>query len=148
MKSIHHDITTPSSFHHYPHARENSMNYSEEFEALLTDPKLVHYAYCINPEENEDASIFEDFEIGDFPNNPAEGDMYSIARIQCDDNHHWMVASIPIQSARYMEALAKKIGFIISDSAHASSELRFPTLFVLEKNPEYVDVIPHSHTLQ
>lgn len=124
------------------------MNYSEEFEALLTDPMLVHYAYCINPEENGDTNIFEDFEIDNFPNDPAEGDMYSIARVECDDAHHWMVASIPVQSARYMEALAKKNGFIISNSTNASLELRIPTLFVLEKNPEYIDADPHNHRIQ
>lgn len=123
------------------------MNYLEEFKTLLADSRLVHYAYRMNPEENSSAGIFEDFEIDDFPNKLDEGDIYGITGLSCG-GHYWMVASIPIRSARYMEALAKKNGLIIRDSNHAPQGLQIPTLFVLEKNPGYIDTDSQGHMLQ
>lgn len=115
------------------------MDHTEEFRILLADPNLVHYAICMNSEEDIGAGIFEDFEAEDFPNNTMEGDCYSIAGLKYG-GHYWMVASIPLRSAPYMEKLAKKNGLMTKDSKCAPWELQVPNLFVLEKNPGYVDI--------
>ncbi|MBP7811982.1 MAG: hypothetical protein KA054_04035 [Candidatus Moranbacteria bacterium] len=125
------------------------MNYTEEFDGLLMDPGLIHYANQMHSKEDFGAGIFEDFEMSSLPDEPAEGgNMYSLVAVTCDDGRHWRVASIPIRNARDMEAFAKRKGFVIKDSRHASWELQVTSLFVLERNPGYIDTDPHQHRLQ
>lgn len=87
------------------------MNYTEEFDGLLMDPGLIHYANQMHSKEDFGAGIFEDFEMSSLPDEPAEGgSMYSLVAVTCDDGRHWRVASIPIRNARDMEAFAKRKG--------------------------------------
>ena len=125
------------------------MNYTEEFDGLLMDPGLIHYASQMRSKEDFSAGIFEDFEMSSFSDEPAEGgNMYSLAAVTCDDGRHWRVASIPIQNACDMEAFAREKGLIIKDSRHASWELQITSLFVLERNPGYIDTDPNQHRHQ
>lgn len=94
------------------------MDSLKEFEAILTDPGLIHYAYRMSSKENFDAGIFENFEDDAFPNSEGGGNLNSIAAITCNDGHYWLIASIPIRDTACMEALAKKNGLIITDSTH------------------------------